>query len=402
MKPRVVALAFTCMPNAGSEYEVGWRWSQAAGEAGEVLTLTRRNCFNALPAVVEHHPLFGCVKRIAQCTYKAVDLPGAEHFFIGRRFMRLHYIIWQILALWWVRRYRCHFDFAHHICFVSAWLPPLVAISGLPYIWGPVGSSAALPAWARKGARGYFWNLVTQTITRHNPLVRSVAMRSSLLLPINRHTGELISASLARRTIIRPAVGQDILPSDQPLAKYKPLVQATVICSTRNVPIKMPELCFQACITLAQRNPELTVKIIGDQINEVFRTDLSNLQVIDALCQADFFRELEKAQVLLFPTLEGSGFVALEALARGLPAVCLEGSGPADFIAGTAGISVPIANDLMITANNLAEACELLLCDRVMWQRSSDSAFERAPTYRWSELNNFLKEEYAKIAGKPS
>lgn len=402
MKPRVVTLAFTCMPNAGSEYEVGWRWSQAAGVAGDVVTLTRRKCFISLPAAIESHPLFGSVKKIGECTYKAVDLPAAERYFVGRRFMRLHYLLWQILVLIWVRRYRQYFDFAHHICFVSAWLPPLIALSGLPYIWGPVGSSAALPSWAITSVRSYVWNLVTQTITRHNPLVSAVSRRSSLILPINVHVSKLVSANLALRTVIRPSVGQDLLPINYPRAGYKPLTQATVICSTRNVPIKMPELCFQTCLSLAQRHPYLTVKFIGDQVNKVFRSQLSNLHVIGALSQADFFRELESAQLLLFPTLEGSGFVALEALARGLPVVCLNGSGPSDFIASKAGISVPIANDQVSTGRNLAKACELLLCDRVLWQRSSDSALEIAPKYTWSALNDLLKDEYAKIVQKSS
>ena len=398
MRPRVVALAFTCRPDAGSEYEVGWRWSQAAGQAGDVLTLTRRQCYDVLPAAPTVSEHFGEVKRIGDACYKAVDLPGSPRLFVGRRLMRTHYLIWQVLVLLWVRRHRQNFDFAHHICFVSAWFPPMVAAAGLPYIWGPVGASAGLPSWARKGLKASVWNLVTQTITRLNPLVKLAARRAMLVVPINKHVSDLIGAQAARQVAVRPSIALDLLASGQALASHKPLERATIVCSTRNVPIKLPSLCYVACEALARRHPQVTVKIFGDEVDRLFTSTLPNFKIGGALVQDQFFVELQQAQVLLFPTLEGSGFVALEALARGLPIVCLQGSGPADFVGGVAGMAVAVGHDELSTAAGLVDACERLLGDASAWQQCSSAAAQRAHLYTWAALDVFLKEAYGSVA----
>jgi glycosyltransferase involved in cell wall biosynthesis len=402
MKLRLVATAFTCQPEAGSEYEVGWRWSQAAGVAANALILTRRACFEHIPGNTGVHPIFGEVKTSSSCMYKCVDLPFATKVFVGRRFMRSHYLVWQVLALFWVIWHRKSFDLVHHICFVSAWCPPLVAFAGLPYIWGPIGASVPLPKWARTGAKARVWNFVTQSMTRFNPIVRFVAVNAAMVIPINRHARGLIGAVPESRVRLHPAIAHDPLPCGEAGASYRPISEATIVCSTRNVPIKMPSLCFTVCEILASRYGGLKVLLVGDGISKRFKTSHPNLFISDSVPQEQFLQELLSAQLLLFPTLEGSGFVALEALSRGLPTVCLEGSGPAEFIGNTGGIVTALGGGEESTAFRLADECEKLLLNEQEWRRRSELARQRARLYEWSRLNDVLVDVYGRISNESS
>ena len=46
---RIIATAFTCEPNLGSEYEVGWRWALSLGKVANTVALTRRSSYNNIP-----------------------------------------------------------------------------------------------------------------------------------------------------------------------------------------------------------------------------------------------------------------------------------------------------------------------------------------------------------------
>ncbi len=75
--------------------------------------------------------------------------------------------------------------------------------------------------------------------------------------------------------------------------------------------------------------------------------------------QDELFRLYQTHDLLLFPSLHDSGgFVALEALAHGMPIVCLDLGGPGDLETSDCGIVVEIAGpffrDVLTTIMRLA------------------------------------------------
>jgi hypothetical protein len=68
----------------------------------------------------------------------------------------------------------------------------------------------------------------------------------------------------------------------------------------------MPSLCFTVCEILASRYGGLKVLLVGDGISKRFKTSHPNLFISDSVPQEQFLQELLSAQLLLFPTLEGS------------------------------------------------------------------------------------------------
>lgn len=391
----VCAVAFTCQPDLGSEYEVGWRWTIAAGQSRRVLVLTRRASYTAIPVEEKEDCIFGLVKDCGGTSYKSIDLPLADKVFRGRRLMRTHYLLWQMLAASWIRAHREQFCLLHHVCFVAAWLPPITFFSGLPFIWGPIGTGGPLPKWAQAGIAPRLWNFVTQKTVRFNPLIHHIVSKSELVIPINSHVAQLIRASNASRTVIFPAIAYD-RTSHLKTASFRPIAQATIIYSGRLVPFKMPALAQRVGEILTQNYPGLRFIMIGEGISRL-RTERSNLYLMEAVEQTAFFKMLDSAQLLLFPTTEGSGFVALEALARGVPVVTTCGSGPAGFVGTDGGIVVDLESSLEATARRLAEGCEHVLCDALTWQQYSLGALRRADLFNWRKLESMLAREYARL-----
>ena len=69
---------------------------------------------------------------------------------------------------------------------------------------------------------------------------------------------------------------------------------------------------------------------------------LDQVRFIDWLPRSMAFEEMRKADLFLFPSFEGGGMVVLEALAHGLPVVCLQYGGPGEMVSTTCGLAVPV------------------------------------------------------------
>ena len=69
------------------------------------------------------------------------------------------------------------------------------------------------------------------------------------------------------------------------------------------------------------------------------------------------FEEMRKADLFLFPSFEGGGMVVLEALAHGLPVVCLQYGGPGEMVStarGSRGSGGPARGDRTGTGYGVA------------------------------------------------
>ncbi len=394
---KIIATAFTCEPNLGSEYEVGWRWSQALGKFSDSLVLVRKKSFDNLVGLLIDDDIYGPVKIINSVKYKSIDFPFLNILLGERILMRTHYFFWMILCLIWIRLHKTRFDFNHHICFVAPWCPPITYFSGLPFVWGPIGTGAKIPSWIGVSLQVISWNVVTQILSRYNPLMTYIKNRSKAVFPINEHVNRLICGDRNYNSHVIPAIaadGSNIASS----CNFSNIDTATIIFSGRNVPFKMPLLTARVGAILLSKYPNLKFIMIGEGLRNLSDKIDCRISILEPVDQISFQLLLTKANLLLFPTTEGSGFVALEALAVGLPIVCLEDSGPHDFINGVAGISCPIKDSMEGTALSLAAACERLLSDRHFWEQCSNMAIFSAKKLTWNKLESRLKNIYCEMS----
>ena len=401
-KPTVGILAFTCQPGRGSEYEVGWRWSLAVPDAYECVVLTRRACWNAIPGdevEAEGHR----VKRWAGRVYRSIDFPFVERLLRGRTFMRTHFILWQVLVLIHLVLHRRRYDFVHPVSFVSVWMPSLSAFSPQPVIWGPLGTNYPTPSWYSRGrrlevrVRAWAWHIVTQVSPRFNPLLWMCQRRAFRMIAINDHIRSLIHPSARARALIHPAIGV----SEEMLARRaRPNdgTSRTIVFVGRYLTAKLPEVALAAGRLVVEADPEARFVMVGERLPELLEDPgHDRVEILDHVPQERIWDLMRESRALLFPSMEGSGLVSLEAMCHGTPVVCLENSGPAFFAGDEAGVVCPLGESEAETARGLADGCLRLLRDDALWAETSARALRRVERYTWDHAEVLLDEIYADL-----
>lgn len=402
--PRVAVIAFTTQPGLGSEYEVGWRWALLAGQAARAVVLTRRECFEAIPGRARQ---VGGIraKRSHGATFVAVDLPFAPALFPHRRLTRTHYLFWQVLVLAWLRRHRRSFDFAHHVNFVAAWFPPFAAFSTLPLLWGPVGTNPPIPSaylemFGLAGkAKALLRRFVTVELVRNNPLLHLAAPRITRAFAITEYVRSLLPARLQLRTDIHPAIALDGTWGTGLTAAGG--ASDLILFVGRAIDVKLPRLAFDAAARAIAIRGKGEALLIGEHLSR-FLADAPpapGVTVRDSVTQDELREIYATAGIFLFPSLESSGFVTLEAMANGLPVVTLTGTGAELFAGSEAGIAITPPSSYREAVEALATAVVALLDDPIGRARMADAARERVAQFEWTRYLPFVQEIYADLAG---
>ena len=400
-RPRVALVAFTAQPGQGSEYEVGWRWALLAARIVRPVVLTRRACWDAIPAPA--HSIGGqWLKRSNGVLFVAVDIPRAPRLFPGRRLMRSHYLLWQVLVLAWLRRRRRCFGFVHHVTFVAAWFPPFAAFAGLPFVWGPIGTNPPMPEFyrARLGRidrfRAALRTFVTQSLVRYNPLLPLVGRRSAGAFAISDHVRGLLPAAMRERTRVHPAIGigGDWFEGAGATGGRND----TMLFVGRAMDIKLPRLAYRVMRSVIAHRPKTRGVMIGEGLPAMLSREPScaGVALREHIPQDDLRKLYHDAGLLLFPSVEASGFVTLEALASGLPVACIEGFGAAAFAGREGPLVMPVDGGWDAVHDRLVEAIVNFL-DRPAAQRAvaAAEARVRAQAFAWDNYLRFLGELYS-------
>src|SRR5690348_11644402 len=133
---RVLMIAYACQPGRGSEPGVGWRMCEAVSREHDVWVVTRKNNRDDIEAALRDQPN-------PHVHFHYADLPRWACFWKkGERGIRLYYYLWQFAMLRTARQLtrRVQFDLAHHVTFVNDYFFTGLALLGLPFVWGPIGS----------------------------------------------------------------------------------------------------------------------------------------------------------------------------------------------------------------------------------------------------------------------
>jgi glycosyltransferase involved in cell wall biosynthesis len=324
-------------------------------QLGETWVVTRSN---NRPAIDHALATTGVVPNLH---FVYVDLPPSlRRWKRGQRGVRLYYVLWQLAAFREARELtrEQQFDLAWHLTFANAWIGSLACRLGLPFVYGPVGGGVGTP-WRLSGTLGALGTLyelgrtAVRAFARYlNPLARASWRRASVILVQNEETKQW----LPRRYRSRAEVFANVVIED--LAEPRDRDDRRVMLfAGRLQPLKGVSLVILAL----NRLPEWKLIVCGDG------PDMSRLQRLTwsrGLAERVEFRGWvpreevlrtmrDEGSVLVFPSLhDEAGWAVAEAMASGLPVVCLNIGGP-PAIAGTQ-FAVPLGSP-GITAARLAQ-----------------------------------------------
>jgi glycosyltransferase involved in cell wall biosynthesis len=330
---RILAFAYACTPDAGSEPGAGWNLARVLGKLGDTVIVTasvnRERIEAALPAIpLNIRPVF---------VY--VDIPQLlGRWTLNGRHHRYNYLLWQIAALKQGRALHRDrdFDLAWHLTIASAWFGSVACLAGPPCIYGPVGGGTRtplrlLPSLGFRGAiyeiARDIWHLVAR---RLNPLARLSLQRAELILVQNSETLRRLPSKCRPKSEIfaNALLDNRLLPSSPRLTEPPTALYAGELRAFKGV-------CF--AIRALVNCPGWKLVVCGSGPDEGrLRRLARKLQVADRVAfvgwlpRSEVLRRLnDEAHVFIFPSLhEEAGAAVAEAVAHGLAVICIDQGGP--------------------------------------------------------------------------
>ncbi len=412
---RLLISAFSCFPGEGSEPGVGWKSVAEAAKAHEVWVITdcaRREALLAHPEV----------KALPNVHWKFQRVPLLSAWAHGpwsnTGVWWLYYLAWQVAQAGTAKRLHREvgFDLCHHATYVKyntpSWLPSL----GIPFLWGPVGGGERVPL---TFFRNHGWKtLITEAIRVGlqklaviDVCLRWTASQCTRALAVTRETESEMWTLGARQTGLLPAVSLDDVEletirrsADDPTTRAD-VGDLTLLFVGRLIPWKGVDLAIRALA--ASDREDLRFRVIGEGPE---RSRLEGLAASLGIAgRVEFAGVLPRDEVLaayghadgfLYPSLHDSGGqVVLEAMAAGLPVICLRVGGPNTLVDEGSGWKVT-AREPRQVVTDLAESLREFASGRELRMARGISARTRAArTFSAGEFGRHLRKHYADLLG---
>jgi glycosyltransferase involved in cell wall biosynthesis len=391
---KVLLSAYACEPHRGSEPGVGWNWAIEIARLGhEVWVITRCNNRGGIES-----ELSAGIPNNLHFIY--FDLPRwAMWWKRGPRGVRLYYVLWQ----WFAYRLavnihrREHFDVVHHITFGVFRHPSFMGKLGIPFLFGPLGGGERTPPALRRslGLRGRILERLRETfdfMTRFDPFLQDTFRRATRIYARTRETAERIPVRYQCKVELRmdAGIGPEII-ADCP--RQLSTDQRRVIYVGRFLDWKGMSLGLRAFARAAGKDPRLRLTMVGRGPEKSrWKKLCANLgigdrvQWLEWLPQRELFKVYQQHHLLLFPSFHDAGpNVVLEALAHGLPAICLRLGGPATMVDHTCGVLITATDATEETiVGRLAEAIAEVTNDEGLYAKLSEGALRRAQNASWA------------------
>ena len=365
---KVLLSAYACEPGKGSEPGVGWNLALQVARYHDVTVITREDNRPHIEGELASRPVTNL-----QFVYFDFNRRGFGGSVLGTN---ARYYWWQLGAYRVARKLHQTkaFDLVHHVTYARYWSPSLMFRLRIPFVWGPVGGGESTPRALRRSlhisARSTeLMRDVARWAGEHDPLVRATAKWAVVALATTEETADRLRVLGAKRVVVHPNVGL----SDQECERLSSIdrsKESTIkfLSVGRLIHTKGFDIGLRA---FAQaRIPGAEYLIIGDGPERRYLESVARqldverqVRFLGARPRVEVLQHLTSAQALVHPSLHDSGgFVCAEAMAAGIPVICLDTGGPGYLVPCEAGIKVNatlesntielLADAMRIVANN--------------------------------------------------
>lgn len=406
---KILLSAFACVPFAGSEGGVGWRYAVELGKNHQVVVitdLTRRSAIEAaltkvdVPNVkfVYYRPWW--LKRVPLNSYTA----------------KLMFTFWQFSLLpFALKLHREHkFDVAWHLTYGVYRTPSFLGYMAIPFVFGPVGGGEDAPFRLKKSIHGMekvkeLARSLANKFAMFNPLLWLALSRANLIFVKTDQTRRALPWLCRKRAVTIQEIGIDAQDARNITFSQRKLDEPLELLYAGNLfGLKGVHLAIRAVAEAHRRGINLRLTIVGTGPIEQELKSLVGDEGIQGLVdwmgripQVDLFEVYRTKHVLVFPSLhDSSGNVVLEAQSFGLPVICLDLGGPATLV--DAGSAIVIATGVKTekqVVSALADAVLLLASDEIMRLQLSEGALRKAASQTWSgRINQIADLIYAAIS----
>ncbi|MFN0088687.1 MAG: glycosyltransferase family 4 protein, partial [Acidimicrobiales bacterium] len=363
----------------------------------------------------------------------------------GQRGVHLYYLLWQWGAYRTARRlHRARpFDLVHHVTFVSIHQPSFMGLLGTRFWFGPLAGGDSVPRTLRPGLGLRAWAVevardLANGLARHGPLRALAFAQAERIIVTSEATRALLPESRRGGAEIELAIGLEEPLPEAATARADDGV-FRVLMAGRLAPIKGTHLGLAAFAALVGGVPGRSdpspyplppgeggrkgsplplrkgkgegwdrtaarLTIVGEgpakgklQARAAALGIAGRVTWVTEMPRAALRAWYAEHDVLLFTGLRDSGgMVVLEAMAAGVPVVCLDLGGPARIVDSGSGIVVATAGcDEAAVIDGLATALATLAGSADLRHRLGLGAAARARAFTFANLARRL---YADVA----
>lgn len=397
--------AYACEPLKGSEQGVGWNWVLQLAKNNYLHVITRANNQKFIEA---HLP-----KDVAQhITFHYYDtnqfIRGLKNKAKGLYF---YYFCWQLGITPLIKKLKkTHaFDYSMHLTFGSMWLPTFLPFFNIPFIWGPIGGGDGEPTsffktLPLKQRLIQYFRIVMIKAALFNPLIFIPSYRAKVILTRTENSANVIPKMFKSKVkvILETAMEAEIfdLPTNNKEVNNNSI---RIITTGRLMPSKNIMSALKA-LKLIPSTYHITYTIIGSGMEqakieeEILNIKHHEIKIISEIPRDEVLLELSKSDIFLFPSLrEGGSWALMEAMAVGLPVICIKWSGMEVITDNESAIQLPVTNPEQMP-NDMAIAITKLIDNPELKQKMGDAGRKRIKeVFNWEAKGVFMENLFNEI-----
>ncbi|MGE9270673.1 MAG: glycosyltransferase family 4 protein [Verrucomicrobiales bacterium] len=404
---KVFLSAYACEPGKGSEPGVGWRWTLGLAERVELQVLTRESNREVIEAAVAAAPEGDPLRCV---TFHYFDLPSLWLIAKKRGLLPTiaYYAVWQWAVAKRFGDLADTADFVHHLTFCTVLCPGFWKLKHAGFVLGPVGAPQVnahyLPLF---GAEAWKQRLRAGIIHRFLgfPWLRRLLRGAAILVPANSETRDLLVAHGLR---VREVMLDTGAPDDGPRVTSQGQPGAIRLLYAGQLERRKGlELALMA---LAQVGDDVnwSLDLIGSgpdrsRLEQIVRDSGWDARVrfCGKIPRDEVMRRMAESDAFLFPSVrDTSGGVNLEAMASGLPVICIAHQGVGDITDESCAERIP-PGPIDETARHLAEAISRFAHDPERRRLMGEAARERArKSFAWEMKFSQMYKYYLEMTDR--
>ena len=403
---KVLVVAAAVHPDKGSEPGLGWGWVQALSCHHDLWVIAgeREGNREAIELRLQRASELG--RRI-----KFFYLPLANGRYLARVWPPLYYRMyrrWHQQAFRVARQLEAEvgFDLVHQLNMQGYREPGYLWRLHKPFVWGPVGGTANVPLRFASvlGPREFLYHLAKVTINelqlRYHSRVGKALARADGFVSSTSDTRAAFLKVRGKDSVVIQDTGSD--KGAVPLARDRARDGSGVLrlaWSGLHVSRKALPILLRAVARLDRVRWHLDI-VGGGPMTARWRALACNLGV-DPHCtwhgwlpKRDAIAVVAESDLFVFPSLhEANSTVVMEALACGVPVVCLDHCGMADVVTPDCGVKIPVTS-VKEVVGRFAEAIGRLARNSDERRRLSAGAVQRAAEFSWDAKAQKMLDVY--------
>tara|TARA_Y100001934_G_scaffold223201_1_gene266585 strand:- start:486 stop:1226 length:741 start_codon:yes stop_codon:yes gene_type:complete len=232
--------------------------------------------------------------------------------------------------------------------------------------------------------------------------------RADIVLAINKEVCNEMRTMVSSKTKVLLRA-QNAVSLSELAAKHfavdEPENPFKVLFAGQLISIKGVDLAMDAFVEFAQQGGDAELHFVGaGPMENYIRTRVQECglerQVFlhGFVSRAKALEHMAKCDVFLFPSAEGAGMVILEAMAKGLPVICLDYGGGGEYVNESCGIKVR-CQSRADTVIGLAEALRGLHSNPKQLESLSQGANRRIRQhYTWEQIAEEMRDVYKELS----